>query len=273
MGLFKPVTFFKPAIISGGGGLDPDAEAFLTASGITDPTIESAINQLVLDLKAAGIWTKMKAIYPFVGGTAATHKWNLIDPQDTDGAYRLTYGGTVTHSSNGIVGNGTTGFYNTYLPASTMGQNDVFMGVYIRNNVSEDKVDIGALNTTPGTNTGIQINARSTSNTTTARCNHSSATLSTVANTDSIGFHSVSRLASASYVMSKNKTHSTKTVTSVTPTTRNILGLCFNLNGTANFFSTRQQALAAIGDGLTTGEIDDFVDANETFQTTLGRFV
>lgn len=264
-----------PSEIPGGNvgpEVDPDATAFLTAAGITDPTISGAINQLVLDLKSAGIWTKMKAVYPFVGGTGPTHKWNLINPQDSNAAFRLNYGGTVTHSSNGIQGDGSSGFYNTFCPASTMGANDFFMGVYIRTNAAEDRVDIGALNTT-GTNTGVQIGSRRTSNDIATRCNNSTGTIQSTANTDSRGFFAISRLSSTQYTVSKNKTHSTKTVNSNTATTRNILGLCFNLNGLPGFYSTRQQALSAIGEGLTTSEIDDFVDANQTFQTTLGRFV
>ena len=31
----------------------------------------------------------MKAIYPFVGGTATTHKFNLKDPADINAAFRL----------------------------------------------------------------------------------------------------------------------------------------------------------------------------------------
>ena len=89
--------------------IDPDAQAFLTATGITDPTQESAVNQLVLDLKAAAIWTKMTAVYPIVGGTATTHKYNLVDPQDTDAAYRLDFNGTFTHSANGAAGGGAVG--------------------------------------------------------------------------------------------------------------------------------------------------------------------
>jgi hypothetical protein len=89
--------------------LDPDAQAFLTATGITDTTQESAVNQLVLDFKSAGIWTKMTAVYPIVGGTATTHKYNLVDPQDTDAAYRLTFNGTFTHSANGAAGGGSIG--------------------------------------------------------------------------------------------------------------------------------------------------------------------
>lgn len=50
-----------------GTPVDPDAQAFITAASITDPTQQSAINQLVVDLKGYNVWTKMKAIYPFVG--------------------------------------------------------------------------------------------------------------------------------------------------------------------------------------------------------------
>ena len=50
-------------------GLDPDAQAFLTATGITDATISGAINTLVLNLKGFNLWSKMYAVYPFVGGT------------------------------------------------------------------------------------------------------------------------------------------------------------------------------------------------------------
>lgn len=83
--------------------LDPDAQAFLTATGITDATQEAAVNQLVLDLKSATIWSKMQIIYPFVGGTATTHKYNLKDPQDTDAAYRLDFT-DITHSAAGAEG-------------------------------------------------------------------------------------------------------------------------------------------------------------------------
>jgi len=70
---------------------DTDAQAFLTATGITDLTISNAINDLVVGLKADSLWTKYKAIYPCVGGTAFTHKFNLKDPRDLDAAFRLTY--------------------------------------------------------------------------------------------------------------------------------------------------------------------------------------
>ncbi len=41
---------------------DADAQAFITAAGITDNTQKSAIETLVTDLKGYGIWTKMSAL-------------------------------------------------------------------------------------------------------------------------------------------------------------------------------------------------------------------
>jgi len=91
-----------------------DAQAFINAASITNTTQKTAIDTLVNGLKADSIWTKMKAIYPFVGGTASTHKFNLKDPRDLIAAYRLTFSGGWTHNSNGITGNGTNSFAESY---------------------------------------------------------------------------------------------------------------------------------------------------------------
>ena len=99
---------------------DTDAQAFITAAGITDSTQQSAINQLVLGLKTDSLWTNMYAIYPFVGGTASQHKYNLKDPRDLDVAYRLVFNGGWTHSNNGALANGTNGYADTRLNAATI---------------------------------------------------------------------------------------------------------------------------------------------------------
>jgi hypothetical protein len=105
---------------------DADAQAFITAAAITDATQQTAINNLVVGLKADGLWTGITAIYPFVGGTATTHKWNLKDPRDLDVAYRLSFNGGWTHNSNGITGNGV----NTY--AETFNKTAFSFGAYTR---------------------------------------------------------------------------------------------------------------------------------------------
>jgi hypothetical protein len=67
---------------------DTDAQSFITAASLTDTTQTNAVNDLVLDLKAAGLWTKISTLYPMVGGNATSHKFNLKDPRDLDAAYR-----------------------------------------------------------------------------------------------------------------------------------------------------------------------------------------
>ena len=101
------------------GCSDADAVAFLTAAGITDVTISNAICTMVKDLKANGLWTKMKAIYPFVGGTASTHKFNLKDPRDLDAAFRLSFLGGWTHSATGALPNGTNAYARTFFIPAT----------------------------------------------------------------------------------------------------------------------------------------------------------
>jgi len=95
-----PFSFIKTA---GGGGCAYDADvcAFLAVTGITDPTIGSALNTLVGSFKSSGIWAACEAIYPFVGGTETSNKYNLKDPRDLDAAYRLTFNGYWTFSSSG----------------------------------------------------------------------------------------------------------------------------------------------------------------------------
>jgi hypothetical protein len=109
--------------------VDPDAQAFITAAGITDPTQQTAINTLVVGLKADGLWTPMQALYPFVGGTATTHKYNLKDPRDLDAAYRIGFSGGWTHNSNGALGNAINTIADTYYTGFGAGE----IGLYSRN--------------------------------------------------------------------------------------------------------------------------------------------
>ena len=86
---------------------------FIDTVGGLSSTEKLAINTLVLNLKSNGIWSGLTAFYPFVGTTASQQKYNLIDPQDTNAAFRLTFYGGWTHSSSGLIGNGTDTWADT----------------------------------------------------------------------------------------------------------------------------------------------------------------
>lgn len=78
---------------------DADADAFISATNLTNITHQSAIRYLVSELKTQNLWNKFIAIYPFVGDAAFSHKFNLKDPKDFESSKRLVFNG-VNHSSN-----------------------------------------------------------------------------------------------------------------------------------------------------------------------------
>jgi len=254
---------------------DADANAFVAAAGLTDATQKNAINQLVVDLKAYSIWTKMKAIYPFVGGTADTHKWNLKDARDTDSAFRLSFSGGWTHASTGAKPNGTTGYANTFITPSThSSQNSSHLSFYSRTNSTGDGMNIGQIQTVPGLRGfHMAISFGLNSNQMRTRLNSENASTSYTP-TDTRGLFSISRINSSEYKGFRNASNVfTFTEASNTPgNIQMIIGAINTTDGVSNY-STHECAFATIGDGLTDTEVSDLYTAVNTFQTTLSRNV
>jgi hypothetical protein len=115
--------------------------AWIAATGETDLTILGALNTLETDLATYGLTAKIKALYPFVGGTAAKHKYNFMDSRDLDVAFRLTFSGGWTHNSNGITGNGTNAYADTFLSVQTYLLKS--LGIYTRNSTGNNGNYIG----------------------------------------------------------------------------------------------------------------------------------
>jgi hypothetical protein len=262
-----------PVILGGNTGIylasltpsvDPDAQAFITAAAITDPTQQAAINTLVVDLKGYNVWTKMKAVYPFVGGTATTHKFNLKNPLDTNAAYRIFWYGGVTHSSNGITGNGSNGYGDTFLNNNVMGQNNAHISVYSRTNTQNFGCDIGSWNG----QYGLAIFSGYLN---LIRMSVNSTGLGTISNTDSRGFYLGSRLVSSSINIQKNSTQTAISNNSTTPITTSVKILrTGDFNGE---YSNRNLSFASIGDGLTDTEAANLYTAVQNFNTALARQV
>lgn len=127
---------------------DLDAQALFTNAGITNENEKTKYNDFVLREKAAGRYAKCAFFYPFLGTTAATQKYNAIDPRDLDVAFRLSFGGgAVTHSNMGITG--STSFGNTFFNTSTNYPSGfITMGVYSRTDNNTTTVDMGSYNAT-----------------------------------------------------------------------------------------------------------------------------
>lgn len=259
-----------------GAAYDADAQAFFTAAGITDNTQKTAVNQLVVDLKTYGIWTKMKAIYPFVGGTSTTHKYNLKDPQDTDGAFRLVFSGGWTHSSTGADPGGVNGYADTKFNQmnSWTSTSNASAGIYLRENVASTAVDIGASSNAGNGDNSTIIYSRYTGDNFYGSANGTG--VSGAANTNSQGFFAVSRTNTTQHSIYKRGSSTINQTSSVnigTNINKTIYIGAANNNGVADYFSNREIAFAFFGDGLTQSEVGDYYTAVQAFQTTLGRNV
>ena len=249
-----------------GAAYDADAQAFFTAAGITDTTQKSAVNQLVLDLKSYSIWTKMKALYPMVGGTSTTHSYNLINTAQ----YQLTFNGGWTHSSTGALPNGTNAYANTGFNASTqLTTTSGNIGMYSRTNNTGIRFDFGA---SVGSN---RLYLYSNYNGSSGYASYASEFGFSATNTQ--GLYSLGRLSSQSsnvrLIRNGSTTLYNDNPSAISLPNANLYLAASNENGSASGYSSREYALFYMSDGLTNTEISNFYTAVQTFQTTLGRQV
>ena len=259
--------------LTGSGGVDSDAQAFITAASITDSTQQSAINTLVTDLKAYGVWTKMKAIYPFVGGTATSHKFNLKDPQATDSAFRLVFNGGWTHSVNGATPNGTNGYANTYFnpTAQSLSTTSQHLSYYSRTNVAQNAVEIGVISGTNNNFLGLYVSSTFGTRTSLASSGRYNYTPSPI---DTRGLFTSSRINGTDIkVYINGSIQDTQAISSTGNDNFNMYIGTYGAASGQTLWSTKECAFASIGDGLTDTEAANLYTTVQAFNTTLSRNV
>jgi hypothetical protein len=260
-----------------GVAYDPDAQAFITAAGITDNTQKSAINTLVLDMKGFGIWTKMKAIYPFVGGTATTHKFNLKNPLDTDAAFRLVFNGGWTHSANGALPNGTNGYADTKFNVNLFNANinSYSLGIYLNSVlITSNRYHTGTAGGSANQAVGLRVNTSST------KTGYLESTILPLVKTGLTtitqqGFWAISKRATNDRAMiCSDGTFIYNTGAGSIAQNSNIIFLgAQNANGTPANYDTMSHAFDFFADGLNDTEMTNLRTAIITFQTSLSRQV
>lgn len=280
--IIRAHPLYRPLVSA---GCDADAQRFIDSTGITDSTQKAALCTLVRELKDSSLWSSMSAIYPFIGGTASSHKWNLKDPRDTDDAFRLTFSGTWTHTSNGATPNGASGTYaNTYLiPNAVLTISNTHQSYYSRTN-NAGGISIGAMNVSGVTDSAMILACKtysiySHSDMYSDNNGGSSGTgrAITGANYNSAAFFLASRTSSTSHVLYRNATNiaqSSGSVSGKLPILPIYLG---GFSGTVpsgyDNTDTKQVAFATIGAGLTSDQARALNTIVEKFNDALGRGV
>lgn len=269
---------FTQAIVNGPNAVtDSDATSFITAASITSTTHITAINNLVFDLKQNNLWNKMLAIYPVVGGNATSHSYNLKDPRNLNAAFRLVFSGGWTHSSTGMLPNGTNGYADTFLTAATsLSVSNGHLSFYSRSQtLSGTNIEIGASINSSAIICALAV-GRSTNQSIFWWGNQGASTIAIFSSSSSQGFfignqngataagRNIYRNASAGTAASNYNNSSLGAIPSITIGARNdVAGV--------DSFSTKQCSFASIGSGLTDTDISNFGAIVEAYQTTLGR--
>ena len=251
-----------------------DAQAFINAAGITNTTQKTAIDALVAGLKADGLWTKMLAVYPFIGGSSSTtHKWNLKDPRDTNDAFRLDFVSTWTFSDFGATPNGTNAYANTFLAPSvnlSLGtENGSSISHYSRTNSVNPGTPYGTK--AGGYNSSINLTLNVSGTNVYHNTNLQGIAPSPAPTTTAINLIQ-SRVNSTQTIVALNGTAGTYSQNELALSSAPIYLAARNLNnGGIDLPYGRQFAFAHIGKGLTTSECTQLYNRIQAFQTTLGR--
>jgi hypothetical protein len=255
---------------AGAVSYDADAQAFFTAASITNTTQKNAVNQLVLDLKSYGVWTKSLALYPVVGGSASSHAVNLKTP----GTFNLSFSTGWTHSSTGMLPNGAAYANTFFIPTSNFASTNGHLSYYATTNSSApaNGVTMGSvylsgdyrftlLSTASnqlypliasGTSGGTGLNYTATRFNRLLIANRNNASTQ-----DGWDNNTKTALSRAAYF------HSAYSI---------YIG-ARNNTGSADTYGTQECKFASIGNELTDTEASNFYTAVQTYQTTLSRNV
>ena len=254
-------------------GFDSDAQAFFTrvtvAGGTLSATEKLATNQLVLDMKSAGIWSSMKAIYPMVGASASACAQNLKSSSFTG-----TFSSGWTFASTGVTPNGTSAYFNTTLvPSTSLSVNSTHQSLYLNTNnvaTSADPVDMGSFNSSIQRITLVQSSL--------AGLSFASANLGTLISTTQAtrqGFGITSKTSAILTTIYKNGTSVASGNSGGTLPSFNVYIGTLNFINTpyASGYTNNKIAFSSIGDGLTDLQASALYTNVQTFNTTLSRQV
>ena len=241
--------------------------AFATATGITDTTILNALNTFDTGLISNGLDTKMKALYPFVGGTAVTHKFNFMDARDVDAAFRLQFNGGWVHSSTGAKPNGTNGYADTFLNASIMTPNSEHLSNYSRRKTNSGGLELGFISYTGGRFSYVMIQ-------------HGSGNRYVAVQGGDVMISSVSTTGEGLTIsnrrdVSKVQRYLNDSKLESSSGGNGVGGLNYylaSINGTG-WFGSCEMAFGSIGLGLTDVEASALYTLTQAFQTSLSRAV
>lgn len=264
---FIPFGFYKtPA--------DADANAYITAvktaGGSLSDAEEGAIQTFFTDLKSSGVYDKLYALYPILGGVADSNKINAINPGTND----LTFNGTWAHSISGSFCEKNNANYaetgvnisSSVADAST----SVSFGGVIIGGAGQGYQGLGSSGTEFTLIGGFNDNTEVYNGAVASSIGGAGFTgggsmivINRVASTDFTGYHIGSGSAATAWDGSQN--------ISTTYTPPNYTFHINAINGLGGYNAGGRNIFSYISDGLTTGELGSIREIQNDLQIAFNR--
>lgn len=235
-------------------------------NGLTYAEVYTKLDTYFASLKAENILSKLKAVYLFIGNNADNHKWNAVNPQDTDAAFRMLWYGSGIYSATGFKGNGTNAYGDTnFNQLNNSELNNESFGIYSRSNINGNYIASG-INASKDTYIYLNLDGlsyvRSQSN-----INQLNFTVS-----DSLGFYQVSNFDNK-IIARKNDFEKKVNNNGQALENFNFYLGARNGAGNAELFANNEFSYYSIFKGMTEAQMLAHNNAVQQLQIDLGRAV
>jgi hypothetical protein len=268
------VTPTSTGVLPGTTQANTYLSAVVAAGGSVDATMSAATRTLFQSIWSNGLNTNMVAMYPFIGGTSASHVIQAMVP----GTYNLTFNGGWTHNTSGATPNGTNAYANVpFAPSVTGGfvLSGGSLGTYCGTDASVGCV-IGSTAGNGGAFALFPIALNPTKQMLTTFWNSGVGAYSVTAVDNALGLMSLARSGSTSTIqfyrrgsLVSSQNHNAVALPNVSV----YLG-ANNQIGTPNNYSTYRHQFSYLYAGtLTTSQMTTLNGIIQTYQTSLGRNV
>jgi len=239
----------------------PLTDAWIVATSEADTTIINGLKAFETGLITNNFISRLPIVYPIVGGTSAKHALNFMNTA----TYPLTFNGGLTHSSTGILPNGTTGYADIgYKMSDFPDINKYSIGYYSRTN-TDTGVDMGYYS--PHI---VDIESRYSGS---FYGGNGGSGYLLVANADGKGFYVNCRTTSSRVDLYKNGVSVASDVNSPVTATIDMYLFARNDLGVASFFGSKECAFSFVGYDFSQAEMTTFYNLVQDLQTALSRQV
>lgn len=238
-----------------------------------------AFDAFVVTGKSAGWWSTLLAFYPYIGGTATAHKFNAVNPVDSNAAFRAQFFGSVTHSATGVQGNGVNGYANTFFNDQTVGvdRNNFGITMYSRTASVSTGVDMGAAGIVPSISAIWLWIRRTAGSDMGAAYDDTNFGFAASYVPNSQGSFTVTRQtaeANTQRLYRNGALVGSRLAFAATPyTNQSVFLMCRNVFGSPDTYSSRNYAAHAIHNGMTAANVASFHTALQNLQVALNRNV